>query len=87
MLYYTGLTHRVGGPENPILMLYFPLKDVDVDAGDTVMDYLDLERERGITINAAAITMPWRKHTINLIDTPVLLQTRTPSQRASYFAV
>jgi len=42
-----------------------------VDAGDTVMDYLDMERERGITINAAAITMPWRKHTINLIDTPV----------------
>ena len=35
------------------------------------MDYLDMERERGITITAAAITMSWRKHTINLIDTPV----------------
>lgn len=43
---------------------------LDVDEGDTVLDFLDLERERGITINSAAITFSWRKHTINLIDTP-----------------
>lgn len=41
-----------------------------VDTGDTVMDYLPEERERGITINAAAITIPWRGHRINIIDTP-----------------
>ena len=38
--------------------------------GDTVMDYLDQERDRGITITSAAITFPWRQHQINLIDTP-----------------
>ena len=41
-----------------------------VDNGDTVMDFLPQERERGITIGAAAISMPWRDHKINLIDTP-----------------
>ncbi len=41
-----------------------------VDSGDTVMDYLPEERERGITINSAAITVPWRGHQINIIDTP-----------------
>lgn len=50
----TGLTKRAGS----------------VDTGDTVMDYLPEERERGITITAAAITLPWRRHRINLIDTP-----------------
>lgn len=54
MLYYAGLTRRIG----------------DVDRGDTVTDYLPEERERGITITAAAITLPWRTTTINLIDTP-----------------
>ena len=34
------------------------------------MDYLDQERDRGITITSAAITFPWRHHQINLIDTP-----------------
>ena len=34
------------------------------------MDYLDQERDRGITITSAAITFPWRQHQINLIDTP-----------------
>lgn len=42
----------------------------DVDTGDTVMDFMDMERERGITINSAAITFKWKKHTINVIDTP-----------------
>lgn len=54
MLYYSGLTNRIG----------------DVDQGDTVMDYLPAERDRGITITSAAITFYWRDHKINLIDTP-----------------
>lgn len=43
---------------------------IDIDDGDTVMDYLAAERERGITINSAAITFGWQGHRINLIDTP-----------------
>ncbi|EPX75074.1 translation elongation factor G [Schizosaccharomyces octosporus yFS286] len=54
MLYYGGYTNQFG----------------NVDTGNTIMDYLPSERERGITINSAAITFPWRGHTINLIDTP-----------------
>ena len=59
ILYYTGEIHRMG----------------DVDKGNTTTDYLDEERERGITIVAAAITCNWkdaagRPLTINLIDTP-----------------
>ena len=54
MLYYAGITHRMG----------------NVDDGNTVLDYLPQERERGITITAAAITFAWRDHRINLIDTP-----------------
>lgn len=42
----------------------------DVDKGNTVLDYMQLEQERGITINAAAISFDWLKHRINLIDTP-----------------
>lgn len=42
----------------------------DVDDGDTVTDYLEAERERGITINSAAVTFNWRNYKINLIDTP-----------------
>eukprot|EP01126_Amoeba_proteus_P044376 TRINITY_DN4929_c0_g2_i1.p1 TRINITY_DN4929_c0_g2~~TRINITY_DN4929_c0_g2_i1.p1 ORF type:complete len:566 (+),score=107.43 TRINITY_DN4929_c0_g2_i1:63-1760(+) len=54
MLYYSGTSNRCG----------------NVDTGDTVMDYMDLERSRGITINSAAITFKWNGHTINVIDTP-----------------
>lgn len=64
MLYYSGVTQRVG----------------DVDAGNTVTDFLDLERQRGITIQSAAITFHWplpencppgtQQKTVNLIDTP-----------------
>ncbi len=42
-----------------------------VDSGDTVMDFLPQERERGITISAAAISLKWKNHNINLIDTLV----------------
>ena len=38
----------------------------EVHTGDTVMDYLDQERDRGITITSAAITFPWRQHQVNL---------------------
>ena len=54
MLYYSGFTPSMG----------------EVHDGDTVTDYMPQERERGITITSATITFPWRKHTINLIDTP-----------------
>lgn len=42
----------------------------DVDSGSTVTDYLPPERERGITINSAAISLTWNDHKLNLIDTP-----------------
>lgn len=54
MLFYAGLTKRLG----------------NVDEGDTVTDYLDAERQRGITIQSAAVTVPWNSYRINLIDTP-----------------
>ncbi|KAJ2550206.1 Ribosome-releasing factor 2, mitochondrial [Coemansia sp. RSA 1933] len=54
MLHYAGFTRTIG----------------NVDSGDTVMDYLPAERERGITIQSAAITFGWRGHQLHLIDTP-----------------
>ncbi len=54
ILYDAGVEHRMG----------------DVDEGTTVLDWMAEERERGITITAAATTIPWKGHTINLIDTP-----------------
>ena len=41
-----------------------------MDDGNTVMDYMDQERERGITITSAAITFSWKNYQFNLIDTP-----------------
>ncbi len=54
LLYYTGETHRIG----------------NVDEGNTVMDWMEQEKERGITITSAAITCYWKEHRINIIDTP-----------------
>ncbi|MCX7750471.1 MAG: elongation factor G [Candidatus Bipolaricaulota bacterium] len=54
ILFYTGKIHRMG----------------EVHEGTTEMDWMDQERERGITITAAATTVSWRDHTINIIDTP-----------------
>ncbi|MCU0511290.1 MAG: elongation factor G [Anaerolineae bacterium] len=54
VLYYTGMVHRIG----------------EVHDGAATTDYMEQERERGITITAAAITASWRDHQINLIDTP-----------------
>jgi elongation factor G len=54
ILYYTGRTYKIG----------------NVDEGTTVMDFMQQERERGITIKAAATTTAWGDHRINIIDTP-----------------
>ncbi len=54
MLFETGKTYKIG----------------TVDEGTTVTDWMEQERERGITIVSAAITAFWKKHRINIIDTP-----------------
>lgn len=54
ILYFTGKIHRMG----------------EVHDGTTEMDWMDQERERGITITAAATTVEWNGHAINIIDTP-----------------
>ena len=54
ILFFTGITHKIG----------------EVHDGQAVMDFMKQEQERGITITSAAITTEWKKHQINLIDTP-----------------
>ncbi|MHB1287091.1 MAG: elongation factor G [Leptospirales bacterium] len=54
ILFYTGMLHRMG----------------EVHEGTTVMDWMDQERERGITITSAATTCFWHENRINIIDTP-----------------
>jgi elongation factor G len=54
ILYYTGMSHKIG----------------EVHDGNTTTDYMDQERERGITITSAAVTCEWHDHRINIIDTP-----------------
>jgi elongation factor G len=54
ILYYTGRSHKMG----------------EVDQGSTVMDWMEQEQERGITITSAATTCFWKDHRINIIDTP-----------------
>ena len=54
ILFYTGVTHKIG----------------EVHEGTTVMDWMEQERERGITITSAATTCFWRDHRLNIIDTP-----------------
>ncbi len=54
ILYYTGVLHRMG----------------EVHEGTAFTDYMEQEKERGITITSAAVTCTWRDHTINIIDTP-----------------
>ena len=54
VLYYTGRTHQIG----------------EVHEGGATMDWMDLEKERGITITSAATTAIWDNHRLNIIDTP-----------------
>lgn len=54
ILFYTGVTHKLG----------------EVHEGEAIMDWMEQERERGITITSAATTCAWKDHTINIIDTP-----------------
>ncbi|MGB3492370.1 MAG: elongation factor G [Elainellaceae cyanobacterium] len=54
ILFYSGVVHKIG----------------EVHEGTAVTDWMDQERERGITITAAAISTNWREHRINIIDTP-----------------
>jgi len=54
ILFYTGKSHRIG----------------EVDDGEAIMDWMEQEQERGITIQSAATTTYWKEHQINIIDTP-----------------
>jgi elongation factor G len=54
ILFYTGITHKIG----------------EVHEGETVMDWMEQERERGITITSAATTCFWKDYHVNIIDTP-----------------
>jgi elongation factor G len=66
VLFYTGRTHRLGS----------------VDDGTTVTDWMEQERERGITIVSAAVTAHWRDTVINLIDTPGHIDFTAEVQRS-----
>ena len=54
ILFYTGISHKIG----------------EVHEGAATMDWMDQEKERGITITSAATTCFWKEHQINIIDTP-----------------
>lgn len=54
ILFYTGITHKIG----------------EVHEGAATMDWMEQERERGITITSAATTCTWKEYQINIIDTP-----------------
>lgn len=66
ILYYTGKTYKIG----------------EVHEGTAVMDWMAQERERGITITAAATTCFWRDHQINIIDTPGHIDFTVEVQRS-----
>lgn len=54
ILFYTGVSHKIG----------------EVHEGEAIMDWMEQERERGITITSAATTCSWKGYQINIIDTP-----------------
>jgi elongation factor G len=66
ILFYAGRTHRLG----------------NVDDGTTVTDWMEQERERGITITAAAVTCFWRDCQINIVDTPGHIDFTAEVQRS-----
>jgi elongation factor G len=66
ILFYTGMTHRIGS----------------VDDGTTVTDWMEQERERGITIVSAAVTAEWKGYQVNIIDTPGHIDFTAEVQRS-----
>ena len=66
ILFYTGKTHRLGS----------------VDEGTTVTDWMEQERERGITIVSAAVSAEWRGYQVNIIDTPGHIDFTAEVQRS-----
>lgn len=66
ILFYTGKTHRIGS----------------VDEGTTVTDWMEQERERGITIVSAAVSAEWRGYQVNIIDTPGHIDFTAEVQRS-----
>ena len=70
ILYYTGRTHKMG----------------EVHEGAAVMDWMEQEQERGITITSAATACVWNDHRINIIDTPATWTSRSRSSaRCAYW--
>jgi elongation factor G len=66
ILFYTGISHKIG----------------EVHDGKAIMDWMEQERERGITITAAATTCFWKEHRINIIDTPGHIDFTVEVQRS-----
>jgi elongation factor G len=66
ILFYTGKTHRLGS----------------VDEGTTVTDWMEQERERGITIVSAAVSAEWKGYQVNIIDTPGHIDFTAEVQRS-----
>ena len=66
LLFYTGISHKIG----------------EVHEGEAVMDWMEQERERGITITSAATTLYWQDHQVNLIDTPGHIDFTAEVQRS-----
>ena len=62
ILFYTGITYKIG----------------EVHEGTAVMDWMEQEQERGITITSAATTCFWNDHRVNIIDTCLLYTSPSP---------
>ena len=71
ILFYSGRTHKIG----------------EVHEGTATMDYMDQERERGITITSAATACEWKNYRINIIDTPGHVDFTAEVERSLPFAL